>query len=189
MEKPELSPPELHRAMQCAARCDAIISTKDWLRTFRYEPNWRDGVSMAKYDNGAGDHVFVFFTDEGHVIMKGFDHESDVSPHARDVYAIWPGIYDGVPPNLLQIIEDESVEHEDVTFCCWSIDGKSWESGSAVFPEDVDDGSGWLLPMTQMNAGEFIAWGRSYYEGEFERIGEDGVELEFRAARLPPDLH
>jgi hypothetical protein len=137
---------------------------------------------MAKYDNGSGDHVFAFFTDEGHVIVKGFDHESSVSPHAREVYETWPGIYDGVPPNLLQLIEDESVEYDDVTFCCWSADGRTWESGSAVIPDDIDDGSGWLLPMTQMNAEEFIEWGRSYYGEEFGRIGVNGVEIEFRDA-------
>ena len=144
MKKPTLSPSELRLAMQCAARCDAIITSKDWLRVFLYEPNWRDGVSMAKYDNGGGDHVVAFFTDEGHAIVKGFDHESGVSPHARDVYETWPGIYDGIPPNLLSLIVDESVEYEDATFCCWSIDGKTWESGSAVIPEDINDGSGWL---------------------------------------------
>ena len=99
---------------------------------------------MAKYDNGGGDHVFVFFTENGQAIIKGFDHESGVSPHARDEYGIWPGVYDGVPPALLHLIEDDSVEYEEVTFCCWSIDGKTWESGSADIPDDLDDGSGWL---------------------------------------------
>jgi hypothetical protein len=180
MKKPTLSPSELRRAMQCAARCDAIITSEAWLRTFLYEDHWRDGVSMAKYDNGGGDHVFAFCTDDGRVIIKGFDHESGVSPHAGEVYEIWPGIYDGVPPDLFQLLKDESVEFEDVTFCCWSNDGVTWESGSAIIPDDIDDGSGWLLPMTQMSAEEFAEWGHSYYGDKFGRIGVNAVDIGFR---------
>ena len=134
---------------------------------------------MAKYDNGGGDHVFVFFTLDGKTLIKGFDHESQVSPHAREEYGIWPGIYDGLPPDLVSLLQDEAVEFEDVTFCCWNLDGSSWETGNAVIPEGIDDGSGALLSMVQMNADEFIEWARSYYENSFDLIGEAGVFKEF----------
>jgi len=148
-----------------------------------YEPNWSDGVAMAKFDNGAGDHVFAFFTEDGQAIIKGFDHESDVSPHARDVYAVWPGMYEGIPAKLMALIQDENIEHEDVTFACWSVDGKTWQSGSAVISDTIDDGSGWLLAMMQMDAEKFIDWARSYYEEDFEQIGVDGVKKEFGVGR------
>ena len=175
MKAPKLTPPQIRHAMRCAAECDSIVTSEDWLRAFWYEENWADGISMAKYDNGAGDHVFVFFSEDGSTIIKGFDHESGVSPHARDEYEVWPGIYDGVPSSLMNLLQDASVEHEEVTFCCWSVDGNTWVIGSAEIPANLDEGSSWLLDMVQMNAEEFIEWGMSYYEDGFERIGVDGV--------------
>ena len=179
MTLPNLSPPRLLQAWQCAARCDAAITSEDWLRAFRYAPHWADGVAMARYDNGAGDHVVGFFGADGKVVLKGFDHESAVSPHAREEYGVWPGLYDGLPQDLLRLLQDEAVECEHVTFCCWSVDGLSWQSGKAVIPDDIDDGSAWLLRMVQMDAQAFIEWGKSYYEDSFARLGESGVRAEF----------
>lgn len=180
MSTPTLLPAQLRAAMQCAAGCDATVTSEDWLRAFWYEQNWSDGISMAKYDNGSGDHVIAFFTSDGKAVIKGFDHESDVSPHAREEYAIWPGIYEGIPPELLSLIQDEAVEYEHVTFCCWSVDGRSWQTGNASIPDDMDDGSTWLLGMVQMDAEAFIDWAKSYYEESFDLLGEDGVVAAFR---------
>ncbi|WP_156123804.1 hypothetical protein [Paenibacillus sp. FSL R7-0273] len=47
---------------------------------------------MAKIDNGAGDHLIILFSGEG-CIIKGFDHESGLSPYAQDEYKVWQGIY------------------------------------------------------------------------------------------------
>ena len=177
---PRISPDQLRQAWRCAAECDSWITCEDWLRVFWYEPNWADGIAMAKYDNGAGDNVIAFFSIDGKAVVKGFDHESEVSPHARKVYGVWPSIYDGMPSELLALVSDEAAEYEDVTFCCWSEDGKSWKSGNAVIPENIDDGSAWLLDMIQMNATQFIEWAKSYYEKDFERIGENGILTVFK---------
>lgn len=179
MSVPQISSDQLQRAWQCAAICDALIISEDWLRTFCYMPNWVDGIAMAKYDNGAGDNVVAFFSLDGKTVIKGFDHESKVSPHAREEYGVWPGLYDGLPSDLLGLLSDEAAEYQDVTFCCWSVDGKSWKTGSAV-PDDIDDGSAWLLRMIQMNAEQFIKWAKSYYEKDFDRIGESGILSVFK---------
>lgn len=180
MKKPTLAPSQIQALLRAAAACDAIVTTKDWLRAFRYNANWRDGVAMAHYDNGAGDHVFVFFAPNGQTIIKGFDHTSGLSPHAQEEYGVWPGIYDDVPAALMALLEDDdSVEHEDVTFCFWSTDGVTWSNGSAVIPDGLDDGSGWLLDMLQMNVNDFVEWGQAYYKDGFDRIGVEGVRKHF----------
>lgn len=182
MNIPKLSRIELQHALQCAANCDATVTSEDWLRAFWYEENWSNGTTMAKYDNGGGDHVFVFFTKDGRTLIKGFDHESAVSPHAREEYGIWPGMYDGLPSDLFELLKDDAIEHEEVTFCCWSVDGKTWKTGSTLISEGIDDGSAWLLRMIQMNADEFIEWGKSYYEDGFDRLGAAGVIRSFNVA-------
>ena len=42
-----------------------------------YQPKWSNDALMAKYDNGGGNHIFVFFRGDD-TIIKGFDHESPV---------------------------------------------------------------------------------------------------------------
>ena len=179
MHIPALPPYQLQHAWQCAARCDAVVTPQDGSAAYSYERHGPGAVAMAKYDNGAGAHIVAFFGPDGRTVLKGFDHESAVSPHAREEYAVWPGLYEGMPPDLLRLIHGEAVEPEHVTFCCWSVDGLSWQTGNAHIPADIDDGSGWLLRMVQMNAQEFIAWATSYYGDHFRRIGERGVLAEF----------
>lgn len=181
MKIPTLPPVQLQAAMQSAARCDMLLASEEWLRCFSYDANWADGIAMAKFDNGGGDHVFAFFAADGRVIIKGFDHESEVSPHAREEYGVWPGIYSGMPAELTRVLQDEAVEHEDVTFCCWSEDGVSWTTGNAQIPEGMDDGAEWLLDMVQMDASDFIDWAKSYYEDEFDTVGEEALFAEFSA--------
>lgn len=73
---------------------------------------------MAKVDNGTGDHIYFLFSKNG-TIIKGFDHESELSSYANEEEKIADGIYDSVTPELMKLLEDGSVERDDVTFCIW----------------------------------------------------------------------
>ena len=175
MQYPTFTPVQMRNAMRCAALCDAALADEEWLRVFSFTEMWSDGVDMGHYDNGGGDHAFVFVLADGRGIIKGFDHESEVSPYARDDQSPWLGMYDGVPADLMALLQDAGVQHEDVTFCCWSEDGKTWQSGAAHIPADVDDGSGWMLDLLQMDAEAYSDWARDYFEEDFEQLGEAGV--------------
>lgn len=179
MTMPTLPPRLLQHAWRCAAACDTLAAAENGSTTFSYDPDWLPGIAMARYDNGAGDHLVGLFTSDGQAVLKGFDHESELSPHARDEYAPWPGIHDGLPQDMLALLQDEALEHEDVTFCCWSLDGHSWNTGTAQIPEQMDDGSGWLLPMVQMDAPAFIGWAKDYYGDDFSRMGESAIIAAF----------
>ena len=47
---------------------------------------------MASMRNGSGDEYFILFNLHG-AIMKGFAHESPMSPWANDAKQIWPGVW------------------------------------------------------------------------------------------------
>jgi hypothetical protein len=179
MNQPSLAPQQLKRALQCAVACDALLTSDPLLRTFTWEKNWIDGVDLAMYYSGGGDSAMVFFPASGQVLIKGFDHESEVSPHARDVYAVWPRMYDDVPAALMACLADERAEQDEVTFVYWSEDGVQWCQGRADIPEDMDDGSDWLLDMLQMDADDFIDWGRDYFGAKFDDVGADAVRRVF----------
>ena len=148
------------------AAINIILCDEDWLRYYRYTKEWSNGVDLAEIDNGSGDNMFIFFSDKGCVI-KGFDHESEVSPHAQDEYKVWDGMYDGLPSHLANLLEDESVEKEDVTFCIWRENGDSeWRRGNVNYENGEDDGSGFLLGTIYSNGADFKEWADDYFELE-----------------------
>ena len=63
-------------------------------------------------------NMFILFSEHG-VIIKGFDHESGLSPYANESFKLVDGIYDLVPKELLNLLNDKSIEKEVATFCIW----------------------------------------------------------------------
>lgn len=98
--KPLPDPEAFKQQLLVLAALDVILCPEEWLRVHRYEPNWTANCSLGIIDNGAGDDLYIVFAPEG-AIIKGFDHESPLSPHAGEEYGIWPGVYEETPPELL----------------------------------------------------------------------------------------
>lgn len=69
-----------------------ILCDDEWLSYYHYTKDRSHGVDLAKVDNGSGDNMLIFFTDDG-CLIKGFDHDSEVSIHVRDEFKVWEGIY------------------------------------------------------------------------------------------------
>lgn len=158
---------DLKNSMRAAASLDEMICKEEWLRCFEYNASWQHGVEMAKYSNGGGDHFFIFFWNDS-AILKGFDHESEVSPYAQEEITIWPGVYQDVPTDLFKLIKDESVEPEDVTFCFWRLNGdSSWKQGTVKYTNNEDDGSDWLLNVIPFTPEEYIVYASDYFEDDF----------------------
>lgn len=164
--KPLLDPEKLKQQLLGLSALDIVLCSEDWLRRYQFFPQWDEGVMMASISNGSGDDMYILFAPEG-VVVKGFDHESAMSPHARDDYEIWPGIYEQVPAALLHRLEDEALTKEDVTFCLWRESGDTeWRTGEVANPEQLDDGSDFLLGMIYETAQDYIEWAEDYYEIE-----------------------
>ncbi|MGF9698600.1 hypothetical protein [Paenibacillus sp. MABNR03] len=163
----------LHQHMRVLAALDIIMSEEEWLRVHRYEAELQPGVAWGSIDNGAGDHLHVLFTSYG-TLIKGFDHESPLSPHAREDGEVYPGMYDEVPEALLTILRDhgEALELEDVTFCVWQEgNDPQWKAGSwiqqALKEEGEDDATGgadFLLGYIEETPEAFADWAEGYYD-------------------------
>ncbi|MED1783879.1 hypothetical protein P4V43_18830 [Brevibacillus fortis] len=157
-------PEALKQRLLILSAMDIVLCQEDWLRRYQFDPQWDENTTFANVSNGAGDDLFILFTPEG-VIVKGFDHESEMSPYAREEYEVWPGIYEQVPPALLNQLEDEAVTKEDVTFCLWreSTD-HVWKTGDVHNPQGLDNGSDFLLGMIYDNPDDYVEWAEAYYE-------------------------
>jgi hypothetical protein len=66
-----------------ALMLEAIMSP-DWeYRYYSFDSKWGLDEMMASMRNGQGDDFFILFNNNG-AIIKGFDHESTMSPaHTR----------------------------------------------------------------------------------------------------------
>lgn len=161
----QLAEPEaLKKKLITFAILDLIFCDEDWLRFYRFDSKWAPDVSMATIDNGAGDELFIVFSPEG-VIMKGFDHESWLSPYAREEHTVFPGIYDEVPLSLFKLLDDEAFEKEAVTFCIWRESRDiAWRKGDVKIPEGEEDGAEFLLGMIFKTPEEYVEWAGYYYD-------------------------
>ncbi|MNB83182.1 hypothetical protein D3C75_300130 [compost metagenome] len=154
----------LKKLMKIQASLNLILCQEEWLCYHSFIQDWGEGICMAKIDNGAGDHLIILFSHEG-CIIKGFDHESELSPYAQDGHKVWPGIYDDVPKELLGLLEDEAIEKDDVTFCIWRKNSDTnWHNGKVEIPEGENDGSDFLLGCIYQTPQEFAAFAADYFE-------------------------
>lgn len=165
------NPERLKEILLSQSSLDIIMNDEEdaWLRLSSFYKNYFDGIDMVKIDNGAGDNMYILFSKDG-VIIKGFDHESILSPYGNDEEKIAKGIYDSVPIELMELLKDESIEVNDVTFCVWrSQNDSSWKKGDVIIPEgykEDDDGEGFLLGYVFDDADSWVGWGKDYYEKE-----------------------
>lgn len=158
-----MEPESLRQRLAAMSILDVILCSEDWLRRYQYNPRWDEDAALASVRNGAGDEIYIVFTPEG-VIVKGFDHESGMSPYAREDGEIWPGIYEQTPSSLLDRLNDEALGKEGVTFCLWRESGDQvWRCGEIDF-KGLDDGSRFLLGMIYEAPQDYVDWAEDYYD-------------------------
>lgn len=133
-------PDDLERIWRAMAALDAILGVNPRTRTFSYDPSWSSDVRLGTMDDGSGNTAAVLFSPSW-TVARGFDHESDLSPWARDDGSIAEGLLDGFPEHLLHVIDHPDFRLEggprtDLTFCAWWVSGaSSWSTGEPLGPE------------------------------------------------------
>jgi len=163
---PDIEP--LRKRSQALAVMDAIMSP-DWkYRYFLFNSTWADGEMMATITNGSGDDLFVLFTEAG-AIMKGFDHESFMSPWARNEKSLWPGLFRSVPIEFASFLTEPAFSIQDSTFCIWRRNNESiWHADDIEYPDQdgTADGSSWMLQEYVDGPEAYVDFCKHYYECE-----------------------
>ncbi|WP_327180143.1 hypothetical protein OG599_22395 [Streptomyces sp. NBC_01335] len=141
---------------------------------YTFDADWGPGEEAALMDNGSGDDFSVLFTPAG-VLIRGFDHESRMSPYGTDDEEVWPGVIDEVPAALSPLLDEpaffeEGIDVPRVTTCLWRTNGDTeWHTGSDIdFPPGVEDpdGSAYLFRLLTDRSPEAV---QSYFEDYYER--------------------
>src|SRR5262249_50472332 len=86
----------LRTLLQSLAMLDAILCPEWDLRYYSFNSRWSKGKQMGSMRNGSGDDFFALFNASG-CFLKGFDHESPMTPYDREPKEVWPGVLDDVP--------------------------------------------------------------------------------------------
>jgi hypothetical protein len=148
---------------------EAVLSPRWESRYHSFDGAWSDGVELASMRNGSGDEYSLVLTAAG-AYLRGFDHESPMSPYAED-HEAWPGVLDDVPEAFRCWVAEPAFTDETgvpvVTACLWRETGDDgWRHGAVEFPEGRSDpdGADYLFGMLVDRSPEnFRDWARDYY--------------------------
>lgn len=155
-------PERLLVLMRSLALLDALIEPRWEFRYHSFDPAGRIG-SMR---NGEGDWFAAWLPSGEAGVIRGFDHESPMSPFRRANERPWPGVFEGLPDALGWARSCPGFVAEEITFCLWFEEG-AWRRGPIAFPAGDDpDGSAHLLALLDDEAESYVAFARRYYERE-----------------------
>ena len=159
----------LKKLCQSLAMLDAIMSPEWDYRYYSFNSKWADGEMMASMRNGSGDEYFILFNSHG-AIMKGFAHESSMSPWASDPEHVWPGVLDQVPAEFAEFLTELAFSMAETTFCIWrKNEDSSWQTGEIDYPDEDDpDGSEDLLFILDGDPKTYQQFAEEYYEASVD---------------------
>lgn len=157
----------LRRLSQSLAMLDAILSPEWDYRYYSFNSKWSEGEMMASMRDGSGDAYFILFNSTG-AIMKGFAHESEMSPWNLKLERVWPGVLENVPLEFEEFLREPAFDMGNTTFCIWrKYADTSWQTGKIAFPHvDNPDGAEEMLPILHGDPVDYREFAFHYYEKE-----------------------
>lgn len=161
----------VRRWSQSLAVLDAILSPDRSYRYFTFSAHSSHSDQVAAMQNGSGDEYSIVFTSDG-ACLRGFDHESEMSPFSQAPPAVWPGVADQVPAEFQRVIVEASARDGGVpavTVCLWRLAGDAkWRHGPVELPTtDGDpDGADWLFAELDGQPETYRSYALDYFEKE-----------------------
>src|SRR5262245_26143982 len=123
--------------------------------------------------NGSGDEYSIIFTGAG-AFLRGFDHESPLSPFIQTPPALWPGLLTGLPAAFAPMAAEPALTLGScpmMTVALWRLAGdEQWQHGQIAYPrawenEYADpDGSGWLFAQLDGRSESYLHYASEYFE-------------------------
>ncbi|MCH0539338.1 hypothetical protein I3F58_07145 [Streptomyces sp. MUM 203J] len=159
--------PALRNLCRSMAMIEAVLYP-DGERYHSFSATWSRTEEISSMRNGSGDEFDIVFSESG-VYIRGFDHESPMSPYVND--GPWPGVVDSVPEAFRGHVMEPAFMHDGdprVTVCMWRESGSDrWRAGEIDFPDGHEDpdGADWLFQsLTGSTPEAFREWAEDYYE-------------------------
>ena len=155
----------LRLRLQQMSALAAVFAIEYGSSEYEFHPQWSRSEQMGAYKNGSGDELFAHFTPAG-CFIKGFAHESVMSPYRTKPPAHWPGLLSHVPVAFKSSLKEPAFDIPATTFVVWRLSTDSaWHTDDIDFPDHYyGDGSQDLLPRIIMAAPAFAEWLAENYE-------------------------
>ncbi|MFN3151102.1 hypothetical protein [Bremerella sp.] len=159
----------LQRRIQQMAAITALFAVEYGEPRFAFYPKWAGGTQVGAIKNGSGDELFCHFTSAG-CFIKGFAHESSMTPYRHNPPKLWPGLLDGVPSAFEKSLKEPAFDIPATTFVIWQLaNGSEWLTGRIDLSDDeYKDGSADLLEPLSFTHIEFTDWLEENYEVEVD---------------------
>jgi hypothetical protein len=159
----------LRRLLQSLAMLDEIMTLGGGFGYFGFDSRWARNQQVGCMADGSGDDLYAYFNTHG-CLLKGFAHESVMSPYQSTPKAVWPGVLDDVPPVFDSALKEPAFAMEDTTFAIWRVSGDSkWNCGIIDYPANqYEDGSQELLSILDGQPSSYVEWASEYYETEID---------------------
>jgi hypothetical protein len=159
--------PVVRRVSQAVAMLDAVLMPEGGLRYYSFEVDWGgSGWALAQMRNGLGDDYLVAFTPEG-AFIKGFAHESAMSPWTFRSPRPWPGLTETVPAEFAACLHEPAFSMKETTFCIWRrTQDPAWHTAFIAYPDSpYADGAGELLHLlVDPRPAAYQAWAEGCYQ-------------------------
>jgi hypothetical protein len=150
------SPAALLKLTRALSVLDEIFWPQ-WDERFYSFDRERDGTCLARMRNGEGDLWYLVFIPSGGAVLRGFDHNSVMSPYRHKDERLWPGLFDGMPRSLQPWRNAADIEPNEVTFVMWHLPRARWQTGPVKLPPGKDpDGSEGLLEQLDGDPASYI---------------------------------
>jgi hypothetical protein len=171
---------------QSLAMLDAILADNWEYRYYSFDASWNKERAMASMRNGSGDEFYAMFMPFG-VILKGFAHESAMSPYRVTPPKVWHGVLDSVPSEFTEFLSEPAFSPLDTTFCIWQMrDDSTWRCGNVDYPDEKDpDGSEDLLAILDGKPETYQIWAEEYYN---QTINLDAIKQIYEHQPLTEEL-
>lgn len=175
------------------AMLDAVMSPHWEVRYYSFDSRWAPDEEMASMRNGSGDDYSIVFSATG-AFVRGFDHESPMSPYRVAPMQLWPGMLDGLPQELLHLAAEPAFSDPEgtllATACCWRLKSDSqWACGNVALPSDGSDdpdGSTFLFDLLSDDRPEaYQQFAEEYYEVQ---VNLEAVRHIYALHALTPDV-
>lgn len=173
----------LKAVSQSLAVLDMIAEPERESRYYSYAARaWGGAAELASMRNGSGDEYSIVFLPDGAVYVRGFAHESPMSPAANDE-ELYPGLLDGLPERFLRWVNEPAFMFDgvsDMTSCLWTVTGEagSWKQGTvpALGAHDDESGGKELFALvTRPAPSQYVAFAGDYYEVGLDEAAVAGI--------------
>lgn len=166
----------LRKRLQQMAALDAVFTIGFGAADYQFHPHWGKSQQLGSYKNGSGDELFAHFLPAG-CFLKGFAHESVMSPYKKKPPALWPGLLSSVPKDFNISLKEPAFDVAATTFAIWRrANDHDWHVDAIEFPpDDYGDGSGDLLAQLVMSASDYAEWLAENYELQIDESIVAGV--------------